>query len=33
MEAGHTGLSGRFGSIEERARITAWLLDLAGKPE
>jgi oligopeptidase B len=33
MESGHQGLSGRFGSIEERARITAWLLDLAGMKE
>jgi oligopeptidase B len=33
MEAGHQGFSGRFGSIEERARISAWLLDRAGMKE
>ena len=26
MSAGHTGTAGRFGSIEERARIMAWLI-------
>lgn len=29
MEAGHTGLSGRFGAVAERARIIAWLVSLA----
>ncbi len=33
MEAGHTGPSGRFGAIAERARIMAWLIDRAAKAE
>jgi oligopeptidase B len=33
MEAGHTGVSGRFGAVAERARIFAWLIDRAAKAE